>query len=89
MGVHDVYVKSLFKNLEGIIGFKFVTNYHYTYVKYAKSGAQIDGVIVADKENIAVEIESRTAKQVRGAILDLFFHKVKKEAFNHSTRTYV
>ena len=35
------------------------------------AGARIDGVV---GNSIAVEIESRTPKQIRGAVLDLIFH---------------
>jgi len=76
LGVHDHYVKEL---LEKILGSNYRIEKDYTYVKYAEGSAQIDGVITFPEDEIAVEIESRTAKQVRGAILDLFFHKARKK----------
>ena len=76
MGLHDHYVKEL---LENILGSNYRTEKDYTYVKYAESSAQIDGVITFPEDEIAVEIESRTAKQVRGSILDLFFHRARKK----------
>ncbi len=76
MGVHDYYVKNLLKY---ILGSNYRTERDYTYVKYAECSAQIDGVITFPEDEIAVEIESRTAKQVRGALLDLFFHRAKKK----------
>jgi len=76
LGSHDRYVKNLLKKL---LGYRFDTSRQYTLVEYAAGYAQIDGVILSPSGNIAVEIESRTAKQVRGAILDLFFHEAKKK----------
>jgi len=76
LGSHDRYVKNLLKKL---VGHRFDTSRYYTLVEYAGGYAQIDGVILSPSGNIAVEIESRTAKQVRGAILDLFFHEAKKK----------
>jgi hypothetical protein len=43
---------------------------------YGSSSARIDGTVGS---NIAVEIESRTGKQVRGAILDLILHAFPKK----------
>jgi len=76
MGVHDTYVKNL---LNQAVSQKYITKRSFTIVRFAKGTAQIDGVIKSVKGDIAVEIESRTAKQVRGAIIDLFFHKTKKK----------
>lgn len=41
-----------------------------------RGGAKIDGTVGKD---IAVEIESRTSKQVRGAVLDLLYHRYPKK----------
>ena len=38
--------------------------------------ARIDGAI---NGTIAVEVESRTSKQIRGAVLDLIFHRYPKK----------
>ncbi|MDQ2949953.1 MAG: hypothetical protein M3Y27_29120 [Acidobacteriota bacterium] len=43
---------------------------------YGASSARIDGTVGS---SIAVEIESRTGKQVRGAILDLLLHAYPKK----------
>ena len=76
LGSHDRYVKGL---LSRLFGFRYKTDRYYTYVEYAEGSAQIDGVITLPDGEIAVEIESRTAKQVRGALLDLFFHRARKK----------
>jgi len=76
LGSHDRYVKGLLRRL---FGSQYKIDKYYTYVKYAEGSAQIDGVIVFSDCEIAVEIESRTAKQVRGALLDLFFHRARKK----------
>lgn len=71
--LHDSYGKSLFDGIED-----FSTNYEKCKIKYGTggSGARIDGVI---RDTIAIEIESRVSKQVRGAILDLILHKNPKK----------
>lgn len=43
---------------------------------YGPSSARIDGTV---DSTVAVEIESRTGKQVRGAILDLILHAYPKK----------
>ena len=43
---------------------------------YGKSCAHIDGTV---GRSIAVEMESRTGKQVRGAVLDLILHAYPKK----------
>ena len=40
-----------------------------------KSRARIDGVV----GRVAIEVESRTSKQVRGAVLDLLLHPLPKK----------
>ena len=47
-----------------------------TITSYGKSSAHIDGTVGS---TIAVEIESRTGKQVRGAVLDLILHVYPKK----------
>lgn len=76
MSSHDSYVKEL---LGRLLGSQYRRDKDATSVEYAEGSAQIDGVIVFNGDEIAVEIESRTAKQVRGAILDLFFHRARKK----------
>ncbi len=74
MGQHDKYGKEVLKSAFGerveITGQK-------TEVQLGNKGrpARIDAVIDGE---IAVEIESRTGKQVRGAIIDLLISKHKK-----------
>jgi hypothetical protein len=73
MGQHDAYGKELFKQ---IAGGDFVCDGALVCVDYGNSKAIIDGVV--DK-NIAVEIESRVSKQIRGAVLDLICHPCPKK----------
>jgi hypothetical protein len=47
-----------------------------TITSYGESSARIDGTVGS---TIAVEIDSRTPKQVRGAILDLILHAYPKK----------
>ena len=65
---HDEYGKKLF---EGIRDFSI--EYADCNTKYGERGrgSRIDGVI---GKKIAIEIESRVSKQIRGAILDLTLH---------------
>ncbi len=73
MGKHEKYVKDILKS---IAKGKFVCSGNQIKVEYPAISARIDGVI----ENCcAIEIESRTAKQIRGALLDLTNHKLKKK----------
>jgi len=76
--VHDQYVKGLLKSL---FGSQYKTQMYYTGLRYGGSSAQIDGVVVLPEGEIAIEVESRVAKQARGAILDLFFHRARKKLF--------
>ncbi len=67
MGQHDEYGKLVLKRAVGdgcAIDGACITS-------YGDSCAHIDGTVGS---SIAVEIESRTGKQVRGAILDLILH---------------
>jgi hypothetical protein len=74
MGVHDQYGKKL---LQRLLGKRFISSGYEVRVFY-ESGvvATIDGVI---DRSCAVEIESRTDKQIRGAILDLLNHHLRKK----------
>lgn len=71
--MHDAYVKKL---LDRILGPRFLTTGPGVVVPYDDIVGRIDGVI---DDSCAVEIESRTIKQVRGAVLDLFFHPYPKK----------
>lgn len=70
---HDKYGKELLKNIGG-----FSSSFTDCKIKYGEkgNGARIDGVIGVD---IAIEIESRVNKQIRGAILDLILHPNPKK----------
>lgn len=71
---HDSYGKNL---LRKIAGEKFHSKGKEIEVDaYKYKRARIDGVLA----NVcAVEIESRTPKQIRGAVVDLFFHRARKK----------
>mgnify|MGYP001586753616 CR=1 FL=1 len=74
MGVHDAYGKRL---LVQILGKRF--NSYGDVVKVRYDGgitANIDGVI---ENACAIEIESRTDKQIRGAVLDLVSHPLARK----------
>src|SRR5262249_55649382 len=69
---HDAYGKAVLKAAAGSACRDWGST---TYVDYNGSRAMIDGTVGS---NIAVEIESRTGKQVRGAVLDLILHPYPK-----------
>ena len=74
MGAHDQYGKRILRSAtKGAVelgGPSVEIDYGTT------SPAQIDG---AYKGRIAIEVESRTGKQVRGAVLDLICHPYPKK----------
>lgn len=73
MGSHDAYGKKILleatNNLAKTHGASVEVDYGAGYP------ARIDGTF----KNIAIEIESRTSKQVRGAVLDLICHSLPKK----------
>lgn len=70
MAQHDVYGKQIMKQAAGAA---FEEHGSIVAVDYgAGQGARIDGVVA---KQIAVEIESRVSKQIRGAVLDLICHR--------------
>ena len=74
MGQHDDYGKRLLRHVAGPA---FEQHGPRLQVDYgAGRGGQIDGVVGGD---IAVEVESRVAKQIRGAVLDLICHSYSKK----------
>ncbi len=74
MGSHDDYGKNV---LRVAAGGAFTDRGKDVKVDYgAGRPARIDGTVAG---NIAVEIESRTSKQVRGAVLGLIFHPFPKK----------
>ncbi|MDO8751441.1 MAG: hypothetical protein Q7K03_09915 [Dehalococcoidia bacterium] len=70
--VHDKYGKAVVKEALESIG---QTNQGQTLVRYGQAKAFID----AATNNVAIEIESRTPKQVRDALLDLIHHAAPKK----------
>ena len=74
MGQHDEYGKQLLtlaaKSSCELHGYAVEVDYG------TEQPARIDGAI---NGKIAVEIESRTSKQVRGAVLDLICHRYQKK----------
>lgn len=74
LGVHDMYGKSV---LRIAAGSAFQEYGPAVFTPYGdRGGATIDGVLGT---SIAVEIESRVSKQVRGALLDLICHPFPKK----------
>lgn len=71
--IHDSYGKRL---LKAVVGDRFVLRGRETKVDFRGVTGSIDGVV---KECCAVEIESRVAKQVRGALVDLLEHRLSKK----------
>lgn len=71
--VHDEYGKQVLRTAAGPLcrtdGPSVVTD-------YGASSAYIDGTV---GPAVAVEVESRTGKQVRGAVLDLILHAYPKK----------
>ncbi len=70
---HDAYGKALFQRL---LGDRFTSSGPDREVRLAKGYVKLDGCI---DSVCAVEIESRTPKQVRGAIVNLLLHPAKKK----------
>src|SRR4030067_3469138 len=74
MGQHDEYEKNI---MTKSVGNTFADWGPTLEVHYGGHGkARIDGTI---GNNIAVEIESRVSKQIRGALLDLICHEYAKK----------
>jgi hypothetical protein len=71
MQQHDTYGKMILERAAGCN-----CDGPSTITSYGESSAHIDGVVGS---TIAVEIESRTGKQVRGAVLDLILHVCPKK----------
>lgn len=74
MGTHDHYGKSVLRQAAGS---EFQDTGADLFVPYGDcGGATVDGVVGG---SIAVEIDSRVSKQVRGAVLDLICHPFPKK----------
>ena len=74
MGDHDSYGKTVLRKAAGDLFRDWGSEVQVSYG--TKGGATIDGVV---GNSIAVEIESRVPKQVRGAVLDLICHAYSKK----------
>lgn len=74
MGSHDDYGKKVLHRAAGNAYEQYGESVEIDYG--AGQPARIDGA-VANK--IAVEVESRTSKQIRGAVLDLLCHRYQKK----------
>lgn len=74
MRIHDEYGKGIFR---AVAASEFCDRGPAVEVRYTgRGGARIDGVVGG---RIAVEVESRVSKQVRGAVLDLICHAYPKK----------
>lgn len=74
MGAHDAYGKLVMRQAAGEAFREYGDAVTVPYG--ARGGATIDGVV---GDSVAVEIESRVSKQVRGAVLDLICHPYPKK----------
>jgi hypothetical protein len=74
--IHDQYGKAVLQNAFGTHFDPKPIPFRFNLEDKHAGTARIDGTI--DSE-IAVEIESRASKQVRGALLDLAFHPLEKK----------
>src|SRR2546426_7798837 len=70
-GDHDGYGKAVLRDVAGTAFDEFGSARRFTFGN-CRGWGDIDGVVADD---IAVEIESRNSKQVRGAVLDLMWHR--------------
>lgn len=73
MGSHDKYGKAVLRAAAGSAYCDFGPDVCVDYG--SRAPARIDGTV----GSIAVEIESRVSKQVRGAVLDLICHRNPKK----------
>ena len=71
---HDEYGKGILRESAGETFDRYGTSVEIDYG--AGMPARIDGTVSGE---VAVEVESRTAKQVRGAVLDLLCHDYPKK----------
>ncbi len=73
MGTHGKYGNDVLRKAAGA---SFRGSGRTVEIDLGRGKAQIDGTI---GNRIAIEIESRTSKQVRGAVLDLILHPFPKK----------
>ena len=74
MGLHDDYGKHVLQQAAGDSFERYGRSVEIDYG--AGDPARIDGTVSG---KVAVELESRTSKQVRGAVLDLLCHEYSKK----------
>ena len=74
MGVHDEYGKEILRKAT-----RGAAELHGTSVEIDYGTAHPARIDATVREHIAIEIESRTGKQVRGAVLDLLCHPYPKK----------
>ncbi len=74
MGSHDDYGKQAMRRVAGTAFQDWGPSVEVEY--NSGRAARIDGTV---KDQVAVEIESRVAKQIRGALLDLICHRFPKK----------
>jgi hypothetical protein len=72
--IHDNYGKELLRQIAGAL---FISSGDSVKVRYGGGvSASVDGII---DHCCAIEIESRVAKQIRGALLDLLEHPLSRK----------
>lgn len=76
MGKHEQYGKTVLRNAFGTNFDERPAREPLTYRGEEAGSINIDGTLYDD---IAVEVESRVSKQVRGAVMDLILHPRKKK----------
>lgn len=76
MGKHDQYGKTVLQNAFGKDFDKCPAEERLTYCGEKAGSINIDGILY---DEIAVEVESRVSKQVRGAVMDLILHPLEKK----------
>lgn len=72
---HEAPIKEVLRKL---LGERFNDHVSETRFVIRNTGTQIEPDAVIDKDAV-VEIESRTPKQIRGALMDLLTHPFKKK----------
>ena len=74
MGAHDEYGKEILRKAT-----RGAAELHGTSVEIDYGTAHPARIDATVREHVAIEIESRTSKQVRGAVLDLLCHPYPKK----------
>ena len=74
MGAHDVYGKEILRKAT-----RGAAELHGTSVEIDYGTAHPARIDATVRKHIAIEIESRASKQVRGAVLDLLCHPYPKK----------